>query len=1164
MPIAQRVSCFVVVLVLSGCPGPSGTDAGTDAGLSPQSFIIHYHRPLSDYSGWTVSTSAGAVEASAAQNGTDGWGATFLVTVSTNSSALTFTLSNGSASEPGAFSVDVSGSVREAWLLSGLSTPITARPPAIPSSTQAAVYYLRPDTIYAGWGLHVWGDQVVGTAWGSPLAQAGISDVLGAGFLVDTPKGQAASNCPVGKLCLIVHKGDTKDPGPDMSFDPTVLGNIVFVSSGSDRITSAPPGPQPVSITGASAHLLKHDVLAWDVVLRGAAHFELRFSPTAEVKVTGGDVVGGEVIPLTLAGALDSGIAAEVPYLSAFNELTLPAGALGTVKRALKGQLVAVARDADGGVVSATKVQTGFALDDVYPYEGPLGPTFDAGVPTLTLWAPTAKTVVLNLFDDAKVAIDSRPLAEGDGGVWAITGTPSWAGKYYQYQVTVYHPATDKVETVDVTDPYSVNLSTNGLYSQVVDLSAQELQPAGWNTFIKPALAAPEDIVIYESHIRDFSALDSTVDADKAGKFLAFEPRTDGGSLTQGQQHLKALAEAGLTHVHLLPAFDIATVDENPANRVDINQPFSILCAKSSSVDPSMCTQFAGKSILEAYQSYEGDSSQQQVIASYLANLDAFNWGYDPFHYGAVEGSYASTAEGTQKIVEFRRMVMGLSSLGLRTVMDVVYNHTNAAGPTSPKSVLDKVVPGYYHRLNPTTGAVETSSCCANTASERRMMERLMIDTLVRWARDYKVDGFRFDLMGLHFRSNIEKAKAALAALSPTNDGVDGSKIYLYGEGWDMGELAGGGHGVNASQTRMGDAGVGTFNDRIRDAVRGGGPFDNGADLRTNQGFSNGLFFDPNERSDAGTDSLTKLLDTTDWIRIGMAANLADFKLENHGGSVVKGSAVVYNGAPTGYAEDPQEVINYVSAHDNQTLWDILAYKLPTGTPAADRVRAYDVALDTVLLGQGIPFFHMGDDVLRSKSMDKNSYDSGDWFNQLDWSGQHNGWKIGLPGAGNDGSNWLVIKPLFADTSAAVSPADIAAASAHFQTMLKVRTSSPLFRLRTKADVMTRVDFTNTGPSQVPGVVAMTITDAACAGADLDPSRDAVVIIINADKVSHTITVTGASGFTLHAALQSSADAVVKTASATGAAFTVPARTTAVFEQLRGGARGTGLPCNTK
>jgi hypothetical protein len=111
---------------------------------------------------------------------------------------------------------------------------------------------------------------------------------------------------------------------------------------------------------------------------------------------------------------------------------------------------------------------------------------------------------------------------------------------------------------------------------------------------------------------------------------------------------------------------------------------------------------------------------------------------------------------------------------------------------------------------------------------------------------------------------------------------------------------------------------------------------------------------------------------------------------------------------------------------------------------------------------------------------------------------------------------------------------------------------------------MTRVDFTNTGPSQVPGVVAMTITDAACAGADLDPSRDAVVIIINADKVSHTITVTGASGFTLHAALQSSADAVVKTASATGAAFTVPARTTAVFEQLRGGARGTGLPCNTK
>jgi pullulanase-type alpha-1,6-glucosidase len=510
---------------------------------------------------------------------------------------------------------------------------------------------------------------------------------------------------------------------------------------------------------------------------------------------------------------------------------------------------------------------------------------------------------------------------------------------------------------------------------------------------------------------------------------------------------------------------------------------------------------------------------------------------------------------------------MGLASLGLRTVMDVVYNHTNASGAASPYSVLDKVVPGYYHRLNPTAGSVETSSCCANTATERRMMERLMIDTLVRFARDYKVDGFRFDLMGLHLKSNIVKAQQTLQALTVANDGVDGSKLYLYGEGWSMGETAGNAHGVAATQVYMNGTGVGTFNDRIRDAVRGGGPFDNALDLRKNQGFSNGLFVDPNDLSDAGVDNLAKLLDTTDWIRIGMAGNLAEFKLQTNGGSIVQGSTVGYNGARAGYTGDPQEAINYVSAHDNQTLWDILAYKFPTGTPSAARVRAYDVALDTVLLGQGIPFFHLGDDLLRSKSAEKDSYDSGDWFNQVDWTGHTNGWKIGLPNAGKDSANWPVLRPLFADATTSVSQADLTTASDHFRTMLKVRKSSPLFRLQTKADVKARVDFANTGTTQIPAVLAMTITDGACGGSDLDPARDALVVILNADKVSHAVDVTGADvgpAFTLHALLQSGSDPVVKTASVSGKTFTVPARTTAVFEQLQGGTRGTGLPCNTK
>src|SRR5205085_5823588 len=231
-------------------------------------------------------------------------------------------------------------------------------------------------------------------------------------------------------------------------------------------------------------------------------------------------------------------------------------------------------------------------------------------------------------------------------------------------------------------DPYSVNLSTNGLYSQIADLGDPALRPAGWDTTVKPALVKPEDIVLYEGHVRDFSAGDATVPAAERGKYLAF---TESGS--DGMKHLSALATAGLTHMHLLPAFDIATVDEDPANRVDLGDTFDRLCAKNSAVPSAMCTQFAGKTIAQAMQSFAGDYDQQQAIAGYLRALDSFNWGYDPFHYGAPAGSYASIAEGTAKILEFRSMVKGLNDAGLRVVMDVVYNHTNAAG-LSDKSVL--------------------------------------------------------------------------------------------------------------------------------------------------------------------------------------------------------------------------------------------------------------------------------------------------------------------------------------------------------------------------------------------------------------------------------------------------------------------------------------------
>jgi pullulanase-type alpha-1,6-glucosidase len=1160
-PAAPFGPALLLAVAVAACSSSSGPPA------VPGAFTVHLHRPLGDYAGWVVEPSEGAVETSATSSTRDGFGALYSLTVKQGAPRLAFALRKGAEADPaGTLEVDVSGAVREAWVISGHPEAITRALPALPATGVVAVYYLRADGDYAGWGLHLWGERVTETAWSVPLQPVGVDPQLGAGFLVPVRTGGALKDCAPGQVCLIVHKGDTKDPGPNMGFDPAEKGDLVFLLSGSAEVTSVPRKVGALSVSGAAAHLLARDRLAWNVTDPAAATFELRYSATAEVRASGSDVVGGQAIPLVPNPAgVGAGLEAKAPYVKGWPAFDVPAAHLAAVPEALKGQLVAVARKADGSALAATQVQTAFALDDLFVYEGPLGVAFAADrSPTFRLWAPTAQSVRLHVRDAAGNEVAGSPfdMTPGAQGVWSHAGPAGWYGQSYRFELLVYHPISSRIERVEVTDPYAVNLSPNGLDAQIVDLSDPALRPAGWDALAKPPLEAPEDIVLYETHLRDFSATDATVPAARRGKFLAFT--TEGGATpSNGLQHLAAMAAAGLTHVHLLPVFDIATVGEDPAGRVDLDQDFSVLCARNPAVPAALCGQLAGKTIAEALASLPGDSDQQQAIAGWMKALDSYNWGYDPLHYGAPEGSYASAAGGTERIVEFRSMVKGLADIGLRVVMDVVYNHTNASG-LSPKSVLDKVVPGYYHRLDPVTGFVLTSSCCANTATEHRMMERLMVDTAVRWARDYKVDGFRFDLMGLHLKSNMLAVQAALAALTPAVDGVDGSRIYVYGEGWEMGEMARRSRGVNANQANMAGTGIGTFNDRLRDGVRGGGPFDTGPAVRRNQGLATGLYTDPNELGTALPADRQALIEWTDRVKIGMAGGLADFRLVTASGSALPASAVGYSGQAAGYTEDPQESINYVSAHDNLVLWDAVQAKLPTGEGVADRVRAHLLAMDTVLLGQGVPFLHMGDDLLRSKSMDKNSYDSGDWFNRVDWSAQSNGWRSGLPIAADNSAEWPLVTQLFADSTIAPTATEIAAARAHVQEMLRVRKSSRLLRLATKADVTKRVDFLNVGPDQVAGVIVMTVTDATCAGADVDAQRDGVVVIVNADRASHTMTVPGASGARLHPVLAASADPVVRTASVAGEDFTVPARTSAVFELPAGAAPGAGLPCNAR
>jgi pullulanase-type alpha-1,6-glucosidase len=888
----------------------------------------------------------------------------------------------------------------------------------------------------------------------------------------------------------------------------SVLGTVFLLSACSPEPESlvAPVG----DLGRAEAYWLEAGTVAWDVPEHSKV--ALYYSAEANLKVTPGGLDGGKSIALSRDGAVDGALAERFPHLSGLPVFRFAPGDEKAVPEILKSQF-AVAASVEGTPVDATALQPAGVLDDLYAYTGELGVMFDESVPVFRLWAPTARSVKVLMFDDAQP--DSQPSAtlamepDPENGTWSIQGSADWNRKFYLYEIEVYVRRTGRIETNRVTDPYSLSLSTDSRRSQVVDLADADLAPEGWGQLAKPAYTAPEDIVLYELHVRDFSIADPTVPEPQRGTFAAFTHPD-----TNGMNHLGSLAEAGMSHVHLLPVFDCATIPEDPANRLS---------------PPDLAV-------------YDADSDRQQSEVDAVRAKDAFNWCYDPYHYTVPEGSYSTDPDGVTRIREFRAMVAALNRAGLRVVMDVVYNHTTSSGQADT-SVLDRIVPDYYQRLD-AAGEVETSTCCANTATENAMMEKLMVDSLLTWAVHYKVDAFRFDLMGHHSRDNIEKVRDALQALTVENDGVDGRSIYLYGEGWNFGEVADGARFVQAIQPRMGEGtGVGTFNDRIRDAVRGGAHDDEGIEHLETQGFVNGLYTAPNGENSGSEAEKARLLHFADLVRASLAGNLAEYRFTDRFGKEVAAREIDYNGQPAAYASDPQESINYVAAHDNETLFDINQYKLPGATTMADRVRVVNLANAIVALAQGVPFFHAGQEMLRSKSMDSNSFDSGDWFNLLDFSYADNGWARGLPPAWDNEANWPVAGPLLADPAMKPGPEAIQSAVAHFREMLQIRKSSGLFRLRTAQDISRRLGFHNTGPGQVPGLIVMALRG---------DEGEAVVVLFNATPEEQVFRHSGGGAFHLHPVQQTSRDMIVRSSkfNAVTGTFRVPARTVAVFEAL--------------
>ncbi|MEU4240538.1 pullulanase-type alpha-1,6-glucosidase [Actinoplanes sp. NPDC026619] len=1086
-------------------------------GTSPGYAVVHYQRTSGNYADYGLYV-WGDVDDSMATTwpagqpfiGEDAYGKFAYVKLKPGAKTVNFIVvsKDGVKDTEGDRSFDPSKN-GEVWLKQGDTTVATSQDYPAQDQNTAIIHYHRADGDYSGWGLHVWDGAASGTDWGSPLQPAS-TDSFGVTFRVPLAAGATGLN-------YIIHQGDAKDLPDDQHLDFATAGREVWLLGGvADRllpIVKKAGAGGVIDLTKESAVWIDRSTIAWKPSENtDGKRYELAYAPEGGIGVADGELTGSySTVPLKARrDGLTEAQRTKFPHL--WQQDAFKAN-IGNVGQVLRGQVVAVERDAAGKLLSATGVQTSGVLDDVYAAatSAQLGPVVDRTRTTLAVWAPTATIVDLQLFDTPTSAAQSVAMSRDDRtGIWTARGPASWKGKYYKYRVTAWQPAAGKIVTAAVTDPYSIALSTDSKLSQIADLNDPALAPAGWSSLRKPAATSPAKIQISELSVRDFSMADATVPAAERGTYEAFtDPKT------AGMKHLAALAAAGTTHLHLLPVFDFATIPESRANQ-------ATPACDLASLPP--------------------DSEEQQKCVAAVAATDGYNWGYDPLHYTTPEGGYAVNPDN--RTAEFRQMVQGINKAGLRVVMDVVYNHTSAAG-TDPNSVLDQIVPGYYQRLL-ADGTVANSTCCANTAPENAMMGKLVVDSIVTWAKAYKIDGFRFDLMGHHPKANILAVRAALDKLTPAKDGVDGKNIYVYGEGWDFGEVAGNARFVQATQANMAGTGIGTFNDRLRDAVRGGGPFD--ANPRM-QGFASGLFTDPNGDTANGTaaEQKARLLHDQDLIKVGLSGNLAAYSFTDSSGATVTGSQVDYNGSPAGYTKQPSDAITYVDAHDNEILYDALAYKLPQATSAADRGRAQAVALATTVLGQGVGFVASGSERLRSKSLDRNSFNSGDWFNQIIWDcNQGNGFGRGLPPAADNADKWVYAKPLLADAKLIPGCTNINQTDSTFQELQRIRSSSPVFGLPSAAEVQKRLSFPLSGSAETPGVITMTLD-----GRGLDRNYRSVTVVFNATSAATNQTVAALAGkqVSLHPIQRASADPVVRTASfarSTGT-FTVPARTVAVF-----------------
>jgi pullulanase len=1132
----RRSLSLLLILILSSAVAAW---AQGDPAIPAGDIRVHYFRPDGNYAGWTIYAFNDTTEPNnfaggpVAVTGTDSFGVYFDVGVTAGATNVGLILHNGNTKDPGPNqAVDPATQGNQFWELSGSDVMLTAQPatgadPAVPPG-HARIHYFRPDGNYDNWSLYPFGATTdpTGTFCTTEDYYSGY-DSYGPYFDVGVTNGQ---------LGFIIHNCSTgvKDPGPNQSLQiPQNLQGWV-VSGDPAVFTQVPTSAQLLS--GPFNQLQAYWIDASTVAIQPQYFqpgntYSLVSSLTASLQITSTGLTGlsgsTSLISLTpYSGTLTQQELTRFPQLATYSLFKLPAGEKpATLLTALKGQLEVMSVAPDGTLMYTTGVQSFGAIDALLAYSGRLGVLFrhagdnswfdwkdDEECPIkVKVWAPTAQSMSLLLFRGSTDTVPEKTVAMHEhNGVWVADGDADWAGAFYQLQTKVYVSADQAIDTNTTTDPYSIDLALNGTRTRITDLDSDETKPGAWDLLGSPALGSLNDMSIYELHVRDFSVGDATVPAQHQGTYEAF---TDLDS--DGMRHLATLAQAGLKAVHILPSFHFGSVNEDKSTW---QSPGAL------SPDPP-------------------DGTGQQQAIENVQNNDPYNWGYDPVHYMAPEGAYAINP--ADRIREYRDMVTGLHRVGLRVIQDVVFNHTFTSGE-DPTAIFDELVPNYYHRLD-MNGVLETGSCCADTASEHQMMEKLMIDTVVMNAKEYKIDGFRFDAMGLHFVYNMVDIRNALNALTMARDGIDGSKIYIYGEGFQIAEAANDAIGPNASQENLYGTGVGSFNDRMRDSVRGGDAF--GTDFQ-DQGFASGLYTDPSAFTSQGTDKPTQLatlLSQADLIRVSLAGALKNYTFMDAEGQTVTSAQLSYDGQPAGYSASPIEDVNYCSVHDDQSLFDAIQIKVSAADTIAMRARRQVVAMSLIALAQGVPFYFGADDLLRSKDMDNDAFNSGDWFNKIDFSGKGDNWGIGLPVANVNQAQWPLMQPLLANSALKPTPENIADTTEAFQEFLRIRYSTELFRMPTFDEVQANLSFLNTGPSQVPGLIVMKLDDH---GRNYGPYHH-IVVFFNASNAAVTFSNPALQGMTLHLhpVQQQSADPAVLGSSFNSREGTavIPAFTTAVF-----------------